>query len=390
MVIRALTFALCAVLVYIFATAPIPLGAQEAGGPVGELVLPLDGQTVFSRFFAPSSGALFALAPAAKAGEQARLIRSDDGGTTWRDIVLPPPPPAESGRPMTAIVDPVDHTILYAIGAEGLYKSEDDAASWRPILPLDQPNVLVAVSPADHQLVYVRLAGETSVRLLRSADGGGSWETASTGATSAVGSSGAVGCAATTVLVPHPSDPDRLVGNVGCESETRWDLFLSRDRGASWSPLLKQRGQDTGSPAAFVGGRGARPERLYAGFESNNLRDVWLHLDLPIYRSDDDGQTWSTAIIVPFAVSGPKSQERNRNYLAALEYDPTDPDRVYVGLLTDPSRGVGALQASADGGKSWRALDVGGAQKVHALVLGIDGRNLYAASERGIYRLRLR
>ncbi len=43
--------------------------------------------------------------------------------------------------PATGILNvaPTDHTILYAAGPDGVYKSSDDAASWKLIFASGQP-----------------------------------------------------------------------------------------------------------------------------------------------------------------------------------------------------------------------------------------------------------
>ena len=140
----------------------------------------------------------------------------------------------------------------------------------------------------------------------------------------------------------------------------------------------------------ILGDTGLAPERLYAGFRGHYVKERWLHLDLPIYRSDDDGKTWRHSVIVPLEVSGPKSQERNYNVLTAVVADPAETDRVYVGLMTSSSRPVGPLQSSTDGGTSWKRLDVGEAKHVLGVALGVDRQNLYAVTDLGLYRLRLR
>jgi hypothetical protein len=44
------------------------------------------------------------------------------------------------------------------------------------------------------------------------------------------------------------------------------------------------------------------------------------------------------------------------------------------------------LQESYDGGLSWSAVGQAIAGSVHDLVLGVDGRNLYAATDSGVWR----
>ena len=93
-------------------------------------------------------------------------------------------------------------------------------------------------------------------------------------------------------------------------------------------------------------------------------------------RSDDDGATWTERLRFPSADRGVG--------LRALAYDPLTPDRVYVGL-SGLEQGA---RTSADGGVTWSAFGLDG-RDVRALALGIDGLNLYAATDQGVWRLRL-
>jgi hypothetical protein len=113
------------------------------------------GGSVF-QLFTPTTGALFARV--LTNDQRWRLMRSDDAGLTWRAVDLPPQPPEPQRLELSVAVDPTNHQVVYASGAKGLYKSTDDAASWKLILP-DAPERLtayqVAVSPADPNLVFV-------------------------------------------------------------------------------------------------------------------------------------------------------------------------------------------------------------------------------------------
>jgi photosystem II stability/assembly factor-like uncharacterized protein len=361
------------------------LAAQEPEPQPGEVVLASGPDLTLTRVIAPASGALFVVGQ--DAGQMLRLQRSDDGGAIWRSVSLPP---AASGSSQVVAVDPSDHTTIYATGADGLYKTDDDAASWRALLPVAEPHVTIAVSPADRSLVYLALRAEKTVRILRSQDGGESWETAYTH------ESAETACDDPILVVPHPTDPDRVFANVDCDWRVAGDLYQSRDRGATWAVMLAQgSGSIRGHPSAVVGGSGARPERLYASFAQHWVKGPGFHLDAVIYVSDDDGQTWKARVVAPLEVSGPKSQERNPVVVESLAADPSVPDRVYIGLRNARARSTGPLangplQVSSEGGATWKVLDVGEARHAPSVALGVDRQNLYAVTDQGLYRLRLR
>jgi photosystem II stability/assembly factor-like uncharacterized protein len=359
------------------------LAAQEPEPQPGELVLANEPDLTLKSVIAPASGALFVVGQ--DAGSVLRLHRSDDGGGSWRPVSLPPP---AAGSAQVVAVDPSDHTTIYATGADGLYKTDDDAASWRVLLPIAETQVTIAVSPADRSLVYLALRGERTIRLLRSEDGGESWETTYSH------QSAETACNDPVLVAPHPTDPNRVFANVDCDWRVAGDLYQSRDRGTTWSSVLAQQGSKniSGYPSTVSGGSGARPEQLYASFADHWVKGPGFHIDAVIYRSDDDGQSWKARVVVPLEVSGPKSQERNPAVVESLVSDPAAPDRVYIGLKNARIRSVptGPLQTSGDGGTTWKALDVGEARNALAVALGVDRQNLYAVTDLGLYRLRLR
>jgi hypothetical protein len=309
--------------------------------------------------FTPASGAFFALTAD-------RLLRSDDAGETWAPVPLPPPP-ASRGEAW-AVVDPTNHDVMYVAGADGLYQTRDGGASWQLVLIAPTPSAQVVapvVSPADPRLVYVFFLASNQLSLRRSQDGGASWEqlgvlsTANSPCTSVV-----------TLFQVHPTDPDRLFRTAGCYAgrDAGGGLDQSRDRGATWSATFRL---SCTFPSRLIGGEGTTPGRLYLGAGAANAGCPSV-----LMRSDDDGASWTERL--RFA-----SSDRGVG-LRALAYDPQAPDRVYVGL-SGLEQGV---QTSADGGATWSAYGLDG-RDVRALALGIDGLNLYAATDQGVWRLRL-
>ena len=349
------------------------LRAQE--GPAAERIL---SETDVVRFFTPASGALFALKAAYIASPTSEtLLRSDDGGTTWRTVELPPGSTEEYER-RSVEVDPLDHTVLYVSGADGLYKSDDDAASWRLILQSPGRLGSVVVSGADNRLVYTQIPGNSEAgrprRVLRSRDGGASWDELSVPP-----------CGGASIY-PHPTDPASVVvAMTGC-SEMPAAFYVSHDEGLTWSHWLAWPEADTTggrslSGPSLRGGTGVRPERVYAAFSSHSLAE-----GLPLFRTDDAGGTWQRQIVGPreeVAPSSPKWQGgKFWSYVADLDYDPNDPDRVYVGLYGSRE----PLRTSGDGGETWTALPLpGGLRNIGAVALGVDRQNLYVATRSSTY-----
>jgi hypothetical protein len=332
------------------------------------------------RLFTPSSGAFFALTRAHD------LFRSDDAGGHWWQVNLPPLGRGDVRDDRAVVVDPTDHQVVYASGADGLYQSSDDAASWHLILPYS-PSVgwkmqSVAVSPADHHLLFAHLADQNAVPedfTLRSRDGGQSWQTLRP--TSADGRALAAGS-----LTLHPSDPRRVFLALGN------DLYQSTDQGEAFA--LIHGGAGAGNHQRLLGGRGALPVRWYTGVWHDDLRDGGGSI---VYRSNDDGRTWTEVLAFRDGVVANSLTVGGAGTLVSgLAYDPLVPDHVWVALTTiaanpdDPgARSVsGRIHESHDGGASWADVDqaVG---LVDDLALGVDGRNLYAATSTGVWRLPL-
>jgi photosystem II stability/assembly factor-like uncharacterized protein len=321
--------------------------AQAPTAPDWELT-GLDGRVL--QLFTPASGAFLART-------EGGLFRSDDAGATWRALGAPP-------ALGIAAVDPTNHDVVYAAGAGGLHKTADAGATWSLVLPTTNVRVLnLAVSPADPALIYIALGqGSGSFQFLRSRDAGATWDLLE-------GPVQATLCGWTVlILKPHPIDPARVHRTSGCyagrDAPSGDSLDHSRDQGATFTLLFHPRPLFT---SRLVGGQGSAPGRFYLGaYLGANPGGGRL------FRTDDDGATWREIFVSP---SGPA--------IAGLTYAPAAPDRVWVGLAS------GAVKASANGGATWVDLGRQDLGRLDDLALGVDGRNLYAATEQGVWRLRL-
>jgi hypothetical protein len=373
--------------------APVTADAQPAkadwtqvdlGAPVG-------------RLFTPSSGAFFAQAGSG-------LMRSDDAGATWAPVSLP-----NASRILA--IDPTNHQVLYVAEQDGVYRSRDDAASWSRILAYG-PTVgfdalALAVSPADPNLLYLGFAGNTPASgdfwFHRSKDGGTTWELIEEHHFSLCGFS-------FSLLQAHPTNPNLVYGAYSCLAGRNFavDLTRSSNQGKTWddwswgSPegkLPDRSGEisdacyrDGGYPTRIVGGQGAAPAVFYMGVNRDNRLGGSF-----VVRTSDDGAT-STLLLdlrgggsPGFARCGDPAAVST--LIGGLTYDPAQPDHVFVGFSGVPSldstEATGSVLASLDGGASWLSVGCQNVGPVHDLVLGIDGRNLYASTDTGVWRLAL-
>jgi hypothetical protein len=300
------------------------------------------------QLFTPAGGAVFVRT-------QSGLFRSNDTGLTWAGVNLP----AGAGR---VAVDPTNAATIYAGGTGALFKTTDGGATWSAVLALPGDQVLgLAVSPADHNLVYAATGvANNSYEFRRSQNGGATWTTLE-------GPLGTNLCTWTVlILAPHPTDSQRVMRTAGCyagrDVPYGADLAESRNRGATWSPLFHPTPL---FPTRITGGHGAQPPRFYMS----------AHFSAPpgggkVFRSDDDGVTWTQ--VLNFA-SGPSVE--------GLAYDPITPDQVYAGLTT------GSVQASHDRGTTWADLGSAGLGAVADLALSLDGTHLLAATALGVWRI---
>jgi len=286
------------------------------------------------------------------------VFRSTDDALTWTSVSMP------AAHALLAL-DPTNTTTLYAAGANQVFKTTDGGSTWTSILSTPSVQAIgLAVSPANHHLVYLATAqGSGSFEFRRSLDGGSTW-------TLLEGPLNGPTCTWTVlILFPHPTNDLRVFRTSGCYAGFSVpfgdSLDQSTDRGATFSSLFHPTPL---FPSSFVGGHGAQPTRIYQG----------AHFGAPpgggkLFRSDDDGVTWNQ--ILNFA-TGPS--------VAGVTYDPATPDRVYAGLTN------AVVQASHDAGTTWAQLggQVGNSNGVTDLALTLDRQYLLAATDQGVFRIK--
>ena len=251
-------------------------------------------------------------------------------------------------------------------GSRRVYRTSDDGATWAPLALPASSGVSVraiAVSPADRSLIYVSRASDdstaTTLWLLRSDDGGDTWEIARR-------NTAGPGCGFGVLLFqPHASEPDTLFYRGGCyRGEPNGDsLSLSTDRGGSSSSITSIL---EGNVVRIVGGQGANPGRYHLA-SNRQVSQAGL-----VFRKESlFGTDWLGVLEIDGAA------------MVGLAYDPAAPDRLYAGTSQ------GAVTASANAGRTWSPLGRQDLGTLHDLVLGVDGQNLYAATDEGIWRIAL-
>ncbi len=336
---------------------------------------------------------------------------SEDGGRTWSDASR-----GYTGAQLhDIIVDPTDPQRVYVIGRTGPFCSADGGTTWEGLNY--KPATFaewdaVTLDPANPRNILV--ADEFEGSILRSADGGRTWDLAfPAGRTRGVSDRHGF-----KAIVYAPSNPRivyagmrkgrRTINGGGFYVGPSFGVFKSIDGGKSWletnhglettdkninAIAVHSREPDIAYVATWRDGifrttnggeswqpinQGLRvldirglaigpenPEVLYAGAESGG-----------IYKSIDSGASWQQSI------SGMDPQASIRDIVV----DPTSSQIVYAADLRT------GVYRSDDGGGLWIRINEGlRTRAVKALAISSDGSTLYAATEgEGVFRMDLR
>lgn len=233
-------------------------------------------------------------------GHHNGMMRSDDGGRTWRPVVARP-----NFDAMALAIHPAEPARIYAAGHNVFTVSPDRGATWQPVrhnLPYDDIHGF-ALSPEDPNRLYAFVVGHS---LFVSADGGRTWNLLSTGLPHDV-----------MALAVAGSEPEVLFAG-----SLSTGVLKSEDGGRTWRPV--NGGLGSLRVMALAVGRGT-PGTVYAGTDDG------------LYRSDD-GESWRR---LPFP---------GRNAVVVAVH-PADPNLILA--VEAAGRQQGRLYRSRDGGLSW-------------------------------------
>lgn len=171
------------------------------------------------------------------------VYRSDDAGMTWKHMGL-----KNSEHIGKIVVDPRNSNVVYVAaygplwsdgGDRGLYKTTDGGKTWNKVITTDDytgvndviidprfPDHLYATTHQRRRHVFTYISGGPGSKLMKSMDGGQTWDTLSNGFPG--GDLGRIG------LAISPVNPDYVYAIVEA-SPSKKGFYRSTNRGASWS-----------------------------------------------------------------------------------------------------------------------------------------------------------
>jgi len=308
-------------------------------------------------------------------GASGGVFKSTDGGETWNSASA-----GIGGFDVRGLAINSLTGVVYAGGFGGVAASFDDGLTWQNANLTSYTSTLV--NSANSNVVYAFTGkfngcNSSDALVLSSNDSGANWS----GAVSPLNS----GCILNAVfpslhgatMAIDPSDPNTLYLGESDSQDGYSALLKSTDQGASWSnPWDWFNGLRSAVKAIAVDP--ANPATVYAGLDDGSAVTSGL------FRSTDGGATWTNTNLTQSAV-------------ALLAIDPSNPQLLYAeteGHNTQPA-GLRGLFKSTDGGQSWLPANTGlegliGAHSTSGNALIVDPVNssvLYlATSGGGIFR----
>ena len=255
------------------------------------------------------------------------LIASDTHGEEWL-LLLP------DVMAYDAFVNPFNDQEIFVAGSKNrlavIYKSADRGASWVQVYNEPTGKILVTVLAFDRNDPKIMYAGLSSGSILKSSDGGDTWNALTAFDSRVVDLSVAqnliYGLAQTSGL-NRSTDGGKTWARVAFTESisffndlymdpnssgtlyvaTSLGLFRSEDSGTTWNKLPIPATPEITDVTAIAVNPGRR-NQIYAAIKST------------IYRSDDGGSNWRTI------------QLPTNRVITNIAIDPFEPNRIYAGL----------------------------------------------------------
>jgi len=269
--------------------------------------------------------------PQQDSGTAGIASRGNNGQITERDWY--PVGPGESGY---TIPDPLDPDVVYNAGPGGsVVRLSKTTGQVRDISPAAVSfgskyrfnwTIPMVFSPQDAHLLYLG-----TQFLLKTSDGGTSWETVSGDLTRVRPVEKVSKQARGTVLSIAPSEVREGVIWVGTDDGT---IQLAKDEGKSWRDVTPPNVSEW-STVSIVEASHFDAGTAYAAVNRNNHDDLHPH----IFRTRDFGQTWQETV----------RGIRERDFVRTVREDPVRKGLLYAGTEM-------GVYVSFDDGEHWQSL----------------------------------
>lgn len=293
------------------------------------------------------------------------VFKTTDGGASWspRSFGLPSfavTDPLRQGQYALAIAPNAPEVLYVGLYTQGVYRSDDGAATWHPVFPKDGQFLGAAVQalqvdPNDANIVYLAASsGETAGGVWRTVDGGQSWSEFGAG-------------------LPPGADVRTLA--LGASGQ----LFAGSHGYGVYSRRIHSEAGDDAWQQLPEMGPGASPPPSW------DTSSLYQHVSLLVHPSDSSTLFSGSfpAGIFKTTDGGLVWREHNvgfeHNGVLSLISDPTDDRILYAGTTNGIARTI-------DGGATWHPWDVGWPAQQWVLSMDVDPTSshvLYACSKNG-------
>ncbi|MBN1139134.1 MAG: IPT/TIG domain-containing protein [Anaerolineae bacterium] len=253
--------------------------------------------------------------------------RSTNGGVDWEWMSVAP---TDEGVNDLAFHPAISGT-LYSVNCWGVYSSTDGGEMWS--LVVDTPLDCMLAIALDPIAGLPRYMGGSTRGVLRSPDGGTTWEVASDGMN-------ALQPFDISASESHPEQVYVAASSAGgfasADAGHSWQLAVSGD----WTNISAAQADPVQPCVGYLGGMGPGPE------PNSGVGCV--------YRTADCGQTW-----VPRHL--PATYPPIGEIVVTIAVDPADPATLFAGGIRstiDTRLGLGMVYSTTDGGHNWAEVHV--------------------------------
>jgi photosystem II stability/assembly factor-like uncharacterized protein len=308
------------------------------------------------------SGLAFAGVLASTLGAAAQVNPNLYAGITWRNVG-----PFHGGR-IASVTGVIDQPGVFYVGTPqgGIWKTTSAGVTWFPIF--DQETSVdsvgaIQVAPSNSDIVYAGagdpIGGSLGNGMWKSIDAGKTWQHIGLEDTVKIDS-----------IVVDPTNPNLvIVSTLGDDTHHGGGIYRSTDGGQTWTNVLKA--------ADYNGTRDLQyaydvPSVMLTatqgtGGERGPVNPQAKTKPTQVFKSTDEGQTWTQIKIPPF---------EGRVALAIAMH--TNAQRMYI--VGNPIENGSGLYRSDDGGTTWQHMAgkdtrIGNGQGAYSSGVFVDSQN---------------